>query len=74
MGILSSLQFNDETTIPLGNNDIIVFVGPNNAGKSQSLKDIYKLCENENNDVTVIKHLEFTKPSQEDLVKSISKN
>jgi len=36
----SSISFKDGTEIKLGNNDIVVFVGGNNAGKSQTLKDL----------------------------------
>mgnify|MGYP003444027752 CR=1 FL=1 len=44
-GYVSKIIFNNGTQINLKEDDIIVFVGPNNAGKSQSLKDIYTLCE-----------------------------
>ena len=44
-GYISQLQFNNEETIDISSNDIVVFVGPNNAGKSQSLKDIFTLSK-----------------------------
>jgi len=44
-GYISQLKFNNGETIDISANDIVVFVGPNNAGKSQSLKDIYMLSE-----------------------------
>ena len=40
---ISKLIFNDNEELNVNQNDIVVFVGPNNAGKSQSLKDIYEL-------------------------------
>ncbi len=40
-GYISKIVFNNGSDIDLQPNDIVVFVGPNNAGKSQSLKDIY---------------------------------
>ena len=40
-GYISQLKFNNGETLDISANDIVVFVGPNNAGKSQSLKDIY---------------------------------
>lgn len=43
-GHISKLIFNDNTALDILSNDIVVFVGPNNAGKSQSLRDIYELC------------------------------
>lgn len=42
---VSELKFNDGETISINKNDIVLFVGPNNAGKSQALKDIYYLCD-----------------------------
>ncbi|MPM59045.1 hypothetical protein SDC9_105883 [bioreactor metagenome] len=42
-GYISKLQLNSTEEIEINQNDIVVFVGPNNSGKSQSLKDIYTL-------------------------------
>lgn len=44
-GYISSIQFNNGTSIDISPNDIVIFVGPNNAGKSQSLKDINALAK-----------------------------
>lgn len=44
-GYISKLTFNNGKELEIAANDIIVFVGPNNAGKSQSLKDIYALSK-----------------------------
>lgn len=44
-GYISQLKFNNGDVLNISKNDIVVFVGPNNAGKSQSLKDIYMLSE-----------------------------
>lgn len=44
-GYISKLIFNNKQQIDISENDIVVFVGPNNAGKSQSLKDIYMISE-----------------------------
>jgi predicted ATPase len=38
--VLSSVKFSDGTTVDFDRNDIIIFVGPNNAGKSVALKNI----------------------------------
>ena len=38
--IIKKIRFNDDTEIDLGSNDIVVFVGANNVGKSRALKDI----------------------------------
>lgn len=39
---IDSLEFNDHNTIKFVPNDIIVFVGPNNVGKSKTLEEIYR--------------------------------
>lgn len=44
-GHISELKFNNGESLAIRQNDIVVFVGPNNAGKSQCLKDIYTLSE-----------------------------
>lgn len=44
-GYISKIQFSNGESVDIRQNDIVVFVGPNNAGKSQSLKDIFALCE-----------------------------
>lgn len=59
-GYVSRLIFNNGTLINLNEDDIVVFVGPNNAGKSQSLKDIYTLCKG-NIPTKVVKNVEVTK-------------
>ena len=38
---VKSLLFSDETEIAFNQGDVVVFVGPNNAGKSQALKEIH---------------------------------
>lgn len=37
---IEKIKFNDGTEISLDNDDIVVFVGANNVGKSRALKDI----------------------------------
>ena len=36
-GFISKIQFNNGETVDVNKNDIVVFVGPNNAGKSQTI-------------------------------------
>lgn len=57
-GYISKLVFNNGQDLSINSNDIVVFVGPNNAGKSQSLKDIYELT-NKQVPTTVIKQVEI---------------
>jgi len=52
-GYISKIQFNNGKTVDIKQNDIVVFVGPNNAGKSQSLKDIYVLSHEKKPSVVV---------------------
>ena len=42
-GYISLLKFNNGAELEIKKNDIVVFVGPNNAGKSQALMDIFQL-------------------------------
>ena len=48
---ISKIKFNDLTEIDIEPNDILVFVGANNVGKSESLKEIDKLLQSNNCDV-----------------------
>jgi len=57
---ISKLQFNNDKVVDVKQNDIVVFVGPNNVGKSQCLKDIYDLSETKKPSV-VIKGIEIVK-------------
>lgn len=60
-GYISEITLNNGDSLSIQENDIVVFVGPNNAGKSQSLKDIYTLSGKKIpcvvvKDITVNKH------------------
>ena len=72
-GYISKIHFNDGTSLDIQQNDIIIFVGPNNAGKSQSLKDIYALSSNKI-PTTVVSDVSITKYVNKitDLLDSIS--
>ena len=59
-GYVSKLVFNNGDSEDIRQNDIVLFVGPNNAGKSQALKDIYALSKSEAKRV-VIAAAEFSK-------------
>ena len=50
---ISEIKFNTGKIISINKNDIVVFVGPNNAGKSQSLSDIYNLSYNKTNSIVI---------------------
>ncbi|MDP4121232.1 MAG: AAA family ATPase [Bacillota bacterium] len=59
-GYISEITFNNGKSIPIKQNEILVFVGPNNVGKSQALKDIYTLCEAEQPTI-IIKNIKVIK-------------
>jgi len=44
-GYISNITFNDGRELTVNENDIVIFVGPNNAGKSQALRDLFELCD-----------------------------
>jgi predicted ATPase len=64
---ISQLRFNNDQTIDIKKNDIVVFVGPNNVGKSQALKDIWEIADEKPAGI-VVKSLLFSKESAERLV------
>lgn len=55
---ISKLVFNNGQILEIERNAIVLFVGPNNTGKSQALKDIYRK-NNEKIPSIVIKDLQF---------------
>lgn len=65
---ITKLKLNDENEVELGPDDIVVFVGPNNVGKSQSLKDIHNLIGSSEEGV-VIKGIE-TQINEKERIKS----
>lgn len=69
-GYINSIEFNNGQTIELKKNDIVIFVGPNNAGKSQSLKDINNLYGENVGLPVVIKEI-TTKKSNKEKIKTL---
>lgn len=59
-GYISRITFNNGDVMDIEQNDIVIFVGPNNVGKSQSLKDIYALTSG-NKPTTVIADIVINK-------------
>ena len=58
---ISKVEFSDNSKIDFDNNDIIVFVGPNNAGKSATLKEASNFLITKNTKSKVIKSISFSK-------------
>lgn len=50
---INKLTFNEGSQINLAPSDIVVFVGPNNMGKSQCLRDIYNCISNDFGNIVV---------------------
>ncbi|MCR5603888.1 MAG: hypothetical protein K6G27_09360, partial [Lachnospiraceae bacterium] len=71
---ISEITFNNGEILPIENNDIVLFVGPNNVGKSQSLNDIYTKCAQETPTI-VISNVKTHKNegSLIELIKEVSK-
>lgn len=68
---IKSIEFRNGMSIPLIGNDIVVFVGPNNGGKTQCLKDIRELITNEGNEGVIIKSIDTLRPRYKDLLTSL---
>ena len=70
---IQSLTVNNGTTIDLIDNQIVVFVGPNNVGKSAILKDIHSLIKQPSEPTTIVKsvkiHIEGDKTQILDIIK-----
>ena len=61
-GYVSKLVFNNGESIDVKQDDIVLFVGPNNVGKSQSLKDLYELSKGKR-PTTVVSEISIIKYS-----------
>lgn len=74
MGILKQIVFNNQQAIELGSGDIVVFVGPNNVGKSQALHDIFALCKHPEQKSVIVKSLDLSLPSPESMMEIVRRN
>ena len=71
---ISKLSFSGGNSFQLDKNEKIILVGPNNSGKSQSLREIISICQNGNNERTVVvTGLEVTKVGNVDDLKQFLK-
>ena len=68
---ITELLFNNGEKLALKPDDIVIFVGPNNCGKSQSLRDIYNKCSN-TSPAVVIKDVELSLGEKEEFVKALT--
>lgn len=58
---LKKLVFSDGTSVNLGPGDVVVIVGPNNAGKSEALRGIEKKLDSSADPSPVIQAIEYEK-------------
>jgi hypothetical protein len=66
---IKSIKFSDDTELHLARHEILVFVGPNNAGKSAALREIFSNIQTPNVRHVVIKSVIFgTEGSETDAV------
>ena len=57
---ISQIEFSDNKRISFSKNDIVLFVGPNNAGKSATLKESLNLLFSKSAKTKVIKSISFS--------------
>lgn len=58
---ITEIIFNSEDTLTVEPGEIVVFVGPNNAGKSVTLKEIFSFVKDLELDRKIIKEVKYTK-------------
>ncbi|MDP1740711.1 ATP-dependent endonuclease [Polaromonas sp.] len=56
-----SITFLDSTTIELSGDDVVLIVGPNNCGKSQTLRDIQSKLNNATSPTTLVTSLQLAR-------------
>lgn len=70
---LSEIEFSDTSKVSISENDIVVIVGPNNAGKSVTLKEAAKMLRQKNEKGKVVLYITINKNgSKEELISYIS--
>lgn len=63
---INEATFSDGTSLTFDKNDIVVFVGPNNVGKSAALKEMHTFLRQKQDTGKVIKAIQFAKEGSED--------
>jgi predicted ATPase len=74
---ISEIEFNDETKISVDKNEIIVFVGPNNAGKSATLKETINMLRSKvsgEQNSKVVKDITISKEGDETMFRTFIEN
>lgn len=69
---LSKIEFSDSSNVDINENDIVVIVGPNNAGKSATLKEAAQMLYQKNNKGKVVLDITINKiGTKEELISFI---
>ncbi len=68
---LRELTISDSTKVVLPDGGVVLFVGPNNAGKSQALRDLAKLATSKDTGVVVLEVKVDQKGTAEDLLETL---
>ena len=71
---VQSILFKNGNQLAIEQNDIVVFVGPNNAGKSRSLRDVMDLARYNDYEGVVISKVSLHKGTLRDVVDYVCKN
>lgn len=71
---VDAVIFNNEKAVSVAQNDIVVFVGPNNVGKSQSLYDIQQLARERDYSGLVVKAVSLHKGDKQSVTNYIAAN
>lgn len=73
--VIKKIKFNDNTEIELNNDDIVVFVGANNVGKSRVLKDIKNDILESSSKKVIVDEIEYQDTNFEEInMKNYFKN
>ena len=65
--VIKKIKFNDNTEIELNNDDIVVFVGANNVGKSRVLKDIKNDILESSSKKVIVEEIEYQDTNFEEI-------
>lgn len=71
---LSELTISDSTKVALPEKGVVLFVGPNNAGKSQALRDLAKIVTSQDSGVVILEAKMDHSGTSEDLLETLQQD
>lgn len=71
---LSELTISDSTKVALPEKGVVLFVGPNNAGKSQALRDLAKIVTSQDSGVVILEAKMDHAGTSEDLLETLQQD